>query len=71
MHISNRFVIACIIETVIRMLKTLIKVLRVWIPGLFNGKIGSCLQIALFLLFYQNFYPPNRFLRPSHLFDLT
>ena len=48
MHISNRFVIACIIETVIRMLKTLIKVLRVWIRGLFNGKIGSCLQIALF-----------------------
>ena len=49
MHISNRFVIACIIETVIRMLKTLIKVLRVWIRGLFNGKIGSCLQITLFL----------------------
>ena len=23
--------------------------------GLFNGKIGSCLQIALLLLFYRNF----------------
>ena len=28
------------------------------IRGLFNGKIGSRLQVSLFFLFYQNFHPP-------------
>ena len=55
MHISNRFVIVCNIQIVIRMLKIYITVLQVWIRGLCNGKIGSRLQIALLILFYGNF----------------
>ena len=33
--------------------------------GLFNGKIGSRLQIALFFLFYEHFQPPS----PIRFFD--
>ena len=60
MHISNRFVFVCNIQIVIRMLKWYVTVLQVWILGLFNGEIGSRLQIALFFLFYQKFqHPPT------------
>ena len=63
MHISNCFVILCNIQIVIQMLKIKITVLQVWIWGLFKVKIGSCLQIACFFLFYWNLFqlpPPPR-----------
>ena len=38
-------------------------------------KIGSCLQIAFFFLFYRNFYPPSfphpRLFRPAAYLILT
>ena len=32
---------------------------QIWIPGLFDGKIGSLLQIALSFLFYRNCQAPH------------
>ena len=64
MHISNRFVIVCNIQIVIRILKTKISVLQVSIQRLFKGAIESHSQIALFFLFYQNLQtlslPPSK-----------
>ena len=50
MHISNRFVIECNIEIVVRMFKLHIAVLQVWIPGLFDSITESYLQAPLFTL---------------------
>ena len=68
MHISNRFVIVCNIQIVIRMLyhslETLL-LLSFFYLMVKSGKsfveIGSRFQIALFFLFYRNFQslPPT------------
>ena len=65
MDISNRFVIVCNIQIVIRMLyhsfKTLLLLSFFYLmvkSGKSFVKIGSRFQIALFFLFYQNFHPP-------------
>ena len=71
MHISNRFLIICSIQTVIRMLyhsfETLL-LLRFFYLMVKSGKsfikIGSRFQIALLLLFDRIFHPTPAILTP-------
>ena len=67
MHISNRFATVCNIQIVIRMLKnidhSITSLNTEAIRRIFNYKIGSRLQIALFL-FYPNFQLHPRLFRP-------
>ena len=65
MHISNLDFIVYNLQIVTLMLKIWITVLQVWIWGLFNDKIGSRLQIALFVVVSKFPTPLPR------LFDFT
>ena len=72
MHISNGFVIVCNIQIVSCYLnvKNIDHSITSLNTGLFNGKIGSRLQITLLFLFYRNFQPTYP-LPPPRLFGFT
>ena len=70
MYISNRYVIECNIQIVIRMLyhsfETLLLLSFFYLmakSGKSFVKIGSRFQIALFFLFYRNFHPTPLLIR--------
>ena len=76
MHISNRFVIVCNIKLLFECYEYRSQYYKFELRGLFNGKIGSRLQIPLFSFLYPlskfpDPPPPSRLFRPLCLFDFT
>ena len=78
MHISNRFVIVYNIKLLFECYEYRSQYYKFELRGLFNGKIGSRLQIPLFFSLPLIKIsrpppppPPSRLFRPLCLFDFT